>query len=317
MISKASALALALFVAVFSTAPAWAAPPPHDPEETVVDDLVVTAKVTGPAWWRISKGDSVVWVIGIPIGLPRGFKWDTRYLDIHLTGAQRAITPAVGKANLFALPALLHLRGQMKSRTPLEDSLPPDLRARFLADARLLHQDPSRYDHWNALYAAFLMIVDFDKAANKDYVEPMPRIERAIHAHGVKAKAAALYKAMPILKEGVAELTPQIEQACMAEALGEIEGGTERPRRAAEGWARGDVRSALTAASGFDHCVNLLPEGARLSRQSMADEAGAIGAALDQPGVSVAVVPLRPLLAEGGVLEQLKARGYAIRTPDR
>ena len=315
--TKTGRTVASILIAASLIASSVQAAPPRDPEETVVDALVVTAKVTGPAWWRVSKGDSVVWVMGTPPGMPRGFKWDTKYLDIRLNGARQVITPAVGTANIFALPALLRLRGKMKSKAALEDTLPPDLRARFLAGARTLHQDPSRYDHWNALYAAFLMIVDFRKSAGMNNFEPVPTINRIVGAHGLRSKPAAVYKAMPILKEGVAEMNPELEQACLTEALGEIQGGTERARRAAEGWARGDVRTALTAATGFDHCLNMFPEGAHLSRQSMTDEANAIGAALNQPGTSVAILQLRPLLAEGGVLEQLRARGYAIRTPDR
>ena len=289
---------------------------PRDPEATVVDDLVVTAKFGGPAWWRVSKGNSVAWVLGVPIGLPRGFKWDTRYLDAHLAGARQMITPAVSTAGLFSIPAILSLRGKMKSRTPLEDTLTPDLRARFVAGARALGQDPSRYDHWNGLYAGFLMISDVRKASRTDNFDPLPEIDHAARAHGLSPKPAAVYKAMPILKAGVAELNVEVEQACLAEALDQVDGGPQRLRRAGEGWARGDVKLALTAPFGFDHCLNMLPEGARIARQAMADEAGAIGAALERPGVSVVVLPLRPLLAQGGVLEQLAAKGYVVRAPD-
>ena len=310
-----------IFAASLITMPASASPAstaaPRDPEATVVDDLVVTAREAGPAWWRVSKGASVVWVLGVPFGLPRGYRWDTRYLDLHLVGARQAITPPVGAASLFSIPAILSLRGKMKTPAPLEDSLPPDLRARFIAGAHALGQDLGKYDRWNGLYAGFLMISDFRKAGRMNNFDPMPAIDHAVRAHGLRPKPAAVYKAMPILKAGVAELNAEVEQACLSDALDEIEGGRDRQLRAARGWGRGDVRAALTGAFGFDHCMNMLPEGARLARQAMADEAGAIAAALDQPGAAVAVLPLRPLLAQGGVLEQLKAKGYVIRTPDR
>ena len=308
--------AVLLIVAPTWTAPAWAAPS-RDPEATIVDDLVVTAREAGPAWWRVSKGASVVWVLGVPVGLPKGYKWDTRFLDAHLVGAHQAITPPVSTASLFSIPAILSLRGKMKTPAPLEDSLPPDLRARFIAGARALGQDPGKYDRWNGLYAGFLMVSDFRKAGRMDNFDPMPAIDHAVRAHGLRPKPAAVYKAMPILKEGVAELNAEVEQACLSDALDEIEGGRDRQVRAAQGWGRGDVRVALNGGFGFDHCMNMLPEGARLARQAMADEAGAIAAVLDQPGAAVAVLPLRPLLAQGGVLEQLRAKGYAIRTPDR
>jgi hypothetical protein len=293
------------------------AAPPRDPESTVVEELVVTAKISGPAWWRVTKGASVVWVLGIPTGLPKGFKWDSRMLDRHLTGAKQVITPAVGSATIFDIPTLFSLRGKMKIKGRLEDMLPPDLCARFLAGASTLHQKPDHYDHWNGLWAGFLMIIDFNRSGTMDYFAPLPAINRAARGHGLTPKAAATYKAMSIFKAGVAELTPEVERSCLAEALDEIEGGHDRQRRAAEGWARGDVGTALTATVGFQHCLNLLPEGARLSRQSMADEASAISQALDRPGPSVAIMPLRQLLAEDGVLERLRARGLAIQAPDQ
>ena len=306
--------ALVIVIAPMSLAPARAA---VDPEAAVVDELVVTARIPGPAWWRVAKGDSVVWVLGLPAGLPKGLKWNTHALDQHLADARQVIFPPVNTAGVFDIPGLLSLRAKMKSRTPLEDSLPPDLRARFVADAQALNRNPGRYDHWNGLVAGLLMFGDFLKTANLDFREPLPSIERDARGHGRKPRPAAIYKGMPVLKAGAKELTSAIEQDCLSEALDEIEGGAERQVHAAEGWTRGDVKLALTGSAGFNHCVNLLPVGAQASRRAMADEAGAVAAALDQPGSAVAVLPLRQLLAEDGVLQQLKARGYEIRAPDR
>ena len=310
------AASLVLLAVLASTTPRAQAVP-RDPEATVVDELVVTARVGGPAWWRVSLGDGAVWILGVPPGLPKGFAWDTKGLDMRLAGARGVITPAIGKANLLDIPALLHLRAMMKSKTPLEDTLPTDLRERFLAGAHALGRDPSRYDHWNAFYAAALMLDDFRKTSGLDIFAPMPAITRAVRAHGLKPAPAATYKALPVIRLGVAQLDREVEQSCLAEALDEIAGGRERQVRAAEGWNRGEIGLALTAAVGFDHCLNMLPEGAFLSRKSMADEASAIGTALAQRGAVVAVMPLRQLIAEDGVLEQLKAKGYSIRTPDR
>ena len=310
------AAVLAIVMAPLSAA-AEGAPPPGDPEAAVVQELIVTARLPGPAWWRVGKGESAVWVLGVPIGLPKGFKWSTRALDQHLAGARLVIFPAVSTASVFDIPALLSLRGKMKSRTPIEASLPPDLRARFVADAQALRRSPGRYDHWNGLVAGLLMFGDFLKTTRTDIREPFASIERAARDHGLKPRPAATYKGMPLLKAGAQQLNPAIEQACLTEALDDIEGGPDRQSRAADGWARGDVRAALAGSSGFNHCLNLLPTGAEASRRSMHDEAGAIAAALDAPGSAVAVLPLRQLLAQDGVLEQLKARGYEIRAPDR
>ena len=316
MVRTSRALAVVIVLASVAASPVRAAQL-SDPEAIIVKELVVTARATGPAWWRVSKGDSVVWVLGVLPGLPKGAKWDARVLNQHLAEAHQVIFPAISTAGLFDIPAMLGLRAKMKSRTPLEDQLPPDLRARFAAAVQVLNQKPSRYDRWNGAFAGLTMVGDFNRQVGLDYVALMPSIVRAARAHGLKPKVAAIYKGIGFLKAGANELNEAIEQECLSEALDEIEGGTERQRLAAEGWARGDVKLALTGSTGFNHCLNLLPAVAQVARRSMGDEAAAIGAALQQPGASVAVLPLRQLLAEDGVIEQLKAKGYAVRTPDQ
>jgi hypothetical protein len=46
-----------------------------------------------------------------------------------------------------------------------------------------------------------------------------------------------------------------------------------------------------------------------------ADQAAAIEQALKTPGHAIALVPLRPLLAQGGVLDRLQSKGYEVKTP--
>ena len=45
------------------------------------------------------------------------------------------------------------------------------------------------------------------------------------------------------------------------------------------------------------------------------DLAKDIETALKSPGHAIAVAPLRTLLAQGGVLDQLRAKGYEVKTP--
>jgi hypothetical protein len=303
-------------IAVAPCVPSMAADPPPQSGAVAVGELVVTARTAGPAWWRISRGDSVVWILGLPPSLPKGFVWNTRTLDDRLTGARQAITPAVGTAGLFAIPALLGLEHRMRVKAPLEDQLPATLRTRFLADAAALHKPPARYDHWNGVVAGLFLMRDFELAAGLDYNAPLAAIDRVVRKHGVKPRPAAVYKALDILRAGATEIDPAIAQTCLAAALDEVEEGEGREAHAAEGWARGDVAVALTASTGFERCLANLPEDVRVSRQSATDETTAIAAALQQPGVTVAFIPLRRLVEDGGVLRRLEARGFAVHGPD-
>jgi len=294
----------------------FAAPLPEaDPEGVVVSELVVQAKTVGPAWWRVSSGASTVWVMGAPSGVPRGVKWNNALLAARLTGARRLIVPPAYGVGLGDVFGAIALRGKLKTRAPIEASLPADLRARYLADSATLHQAPERYDRWKPAVAGLIMLGDFRKHAGIDENQPLAAAHGLAGRKGVRVTPAAAYKAMPFLKTLAGDLTDAVNLACLSDSLQEIEAGSARVQAASQAWARGDVRGALTAERGFERCLASFPEFNAQVRQTMADEAAAISRDLQTPGVSVAVIPLRSLVARDGVLSQLAARGYEVHTP--
>ena len=314
MTKRLAALAAAL-ASVLVLGAAAPAPVRDDPEGVVVSELVVQAKVVGPAWWRVSRGGSTVWVMGLPSGLPRGVKWNDTLLSARLTGARRLILPPTYTAGLGDVFGAFSVRGKMKAQAPIEASLPEDLRARFVSASAVLHQSPGHYDGWKPAVAGLLMVGDFRKHAGVDEFQPLNAIRAAARRKGVRVVPAASYKAIPFLKSLAGDLTEPVNRACLADSLQEIEVGSGRVRSAAEAWARGDVGGALTAERGYEKCLASFPEFTSAVRQSMSDEVAAIAHDLQTPGVSVAAIPLRSLVARDGVLAQLRARGYEVRTP--
>ena len=57
-------------------------------QDTVVSDLVVVAPASGPAWWKVSKGDASVWILGLQPMTPTGMTWDQSTLQRRLKGAR-------------------------------------------------------------------------------------------------------------------------------------------------------------------------------------------------------------------------------------
>jgi len=311
--ARAMAIAAASVVAWSARA---AAPPVVDPEATVVQELVVVAKTPGPAWWRVSSPTSSVFILGTIGALSKGQKWNTSTARRRLEGANELIGPPRVTAGLGDIFALLGIRGHFRSKSPMEDSLPADLRARFIADRPTVSPDPKAYSAWTPLAAGLLMVGDFRRRARLDPTEPQATVVRLAHGQGVTVAPAGTYRAVPVLRaaeSGLATSGP----VCLADALDEIEAGAGMARAAAEGWARGDVGAALSASRGYEKCVNSLPEGADVVTRAMNDTTSAIVQALARPGHSVAVVNLRTLLARGGVIERLKAQGYKVVTPDQ
>ena len=308
-------LAALAALALWATPLRAAAPPPEDPQATVVADLVVRAKVGGPAWWKVTSGGASVWVLGVPAALPKGLKWDQSALARRLAASRRLILPPTASFGILDVFGAFSLGGKLRTRAPFEASLPPDLAQRFRADASALSQSPSHYDRWKPAVAGLVMVADFRRRSGLDMGQPLAAVRGAAARAGVRAQPAASYPAIPMARSLAAELSEPVNIACLADGLQEIEAGAGRVRAAAAAWAAGDVAGALAAERGYERCLAALPDGAALVRRTMADETGAIAAALRTPGTTVAVVELRALLAQGGVLDALRARGYAVRTP--
>ena len=312
--ARLNVVAVAL-VALLVLAAGAPAPVSDDPEGVVVDELVVQARAVGPAWWRVSRGGSTVWVLGLPGGLPHGVEWNDGLLAGRLTGARRLIVPPAYTAGLGDLFGAFALRGKLRAPAPIEASLPEDLRARFVNAAATLRQPPEHYDRWKPVVAGLLMVRDFRKRAGVDERQPLNAVRAEAGRKHVRVVPAASYKAIPFLRSLAGDLTEPANRTCLADSLQEIEAGSDRVRTAAQAWARGDVAGALTAERGFEKCMASFPEFSAAVRQSMTDEAAAIAGELRTPGVSVAAIPLRSLVARNGVLAQLRARGYEVRTP--
>ena len=289
-----------------------AAPPPApaDPEATLADEFVIHGRLPGPAWWKVSRGESTVFVLGMPGALPKGMAWDTSVLERRLKGANVLIGRPQVRAGLGDLFGLMKLR----SSKPMEAQLSPPLRERLTTAEAHIGQGAGRYSHWTPVVAGLMLVNDYRKSAALDSAEPGAAIERLAHRAGVRVEPAGAYNAGALLKTITPELGA-LGEVCMTDALDEVDAGPAQIRVAAEGWARGDPRAALSASRGYEKCVNAMPEGADLARRAMNDTAATIERALAKPGHSIAIVNLRTLLASDGVLQQLRARGYTVTTP--
>ena len=304
-----------LFAAVMLACSAASAAPIEDPEATLVEALVVQAVEPGPAWWRVSDGDSIVYILGAPESpMPPGVTWDKRTVERRLTGANSLLMDSNVTAGLRDLPALLKLRAQLKSKTPLEPGLSPSLRGRFVAARERLGQPAGRYAGWTPLVAAAMLYGD-SRDRKKGWTYTRGAVVQAAKKRRVKVTYSAQYKAVPLARAAIASLTPAIHQQCLENALQDIETPEARVRASAAGWARGDVAAALTAPRNFDRCLLLLSGGAELWRRQARDHVTAIANALNKPGKTVAVMSLRRLLAEDGILEQLRDRGFEVAGP--
>lgn len=286
-----------------------------DPEATVVEALVVSAKLPGPAWWRISDADTTVYILGTPGATPKGMTWDASVADRRLNGAFTLLTPPNLRAGLTDIPALLALRRKLKGDDDWATT-DPVLAARVQrAWSAVEPKDPDGWRDWKPLALGGLIASKTNRRAGLEYGQVGRRIEKLARKHRVKTRAAESYKAMPLIKAVARKSDDKAGSVCLTETLDTMEQGQGLYRVAAQAWAEGRVRAALSAPRSADRCQYLLPGVSEMLQRLKDAEVEALANLLKTPGHAVAIYPIRSLVAADGVLDQLRARGITVKTP--
>jgi uncharacterized protein YbaP (TraB family) len=291
-----------------------ARPDPNDPDAVLVEELVVVARDRGPAWWTVSNGSSTVYVLGAPSLAPKRTAWDTTTLERRLQGANAVILPfeTVKVRFVGSLGAAFNYM-RLRSGTPFEETLEPANRARFIAAREKIGQPAKRYATRNALAAGLLLAGDYRHRSGLSNADTAKVVKVYAEKAGVRVVQRA-YDIAPLLG-AVIRTSPAAGHACLEAVLEQVEAGPAVTVAAAKAWADGDTPGALENERTYERCIALVPGAAAFDARTKADQVAAIEKALQKPGHAVAVAQLRPLLAQGGILDQLRAKGYQVKTP--
>ena len=308
---------LAAVLAISLVGPAIAQVPPPalvDPDVTLVEELVVTARLPGPAWWRVSDADTTVYVLGIPSIAPKHQQWDRLIFDRRLEGANAVILPFNGlKVKLTGAPGAIMALMRLRSSKPFEASLDPATRARFATARTKLGQPPERYKTNSALAAGLLLISDYRDGVGLTTTDPIKLIRYLAQRKRVKIIQRA-YDLGPLIG-AMSRTSAAAGRTCLDESLRETEAGPGGVLAASRAWAEGEVAAALQAERTYERCLAAAPGALAFDTRVKTDLMNDIIVALRTPGHAIAVVQLRPLLAESGVLDRLEDAGYDVKTP--
>jgi uncharacterized protein YbaP (TraB family) len=291
-----------------------------DPVSTLVDELVVNASLPGPAWWKVSKADATVFILGLPALAPQTLVYDDSLLRRRLQLASRLILAPEPKVGLFGLIGFLFTaKRALSPRTPLSQQLPPAMADRLHSLLARRGQKPDALDKAPLASAGFFLANSDDgkslilNGGNlQESIEDLAR-SQAITPHPQIVSTGRYDVANEV--KALTSLPPEAQLACFDEGLRTAERGQGGVQAIADQWAKGRVRDLASADRGFEACLSSSPTVAADLRRGIDASTAAIQSALEKPGVSVALVDLRPLLAQDGVLDRLRRRGYDIHTP--
>lgn len=294
-------------------------------------EVQATASISpGPPLWQVSKGDHSLWIFALMTPLEAGVAWQSDQVEFVISRAQEYIYIKAPELELPANPFKLinGLRLAMKIRNnpegkKLEEVIPADLYARFsqLVD---LYQIPDM-ETTRPYYAAD-SLRGYAVIANK-----------LTEDHGVDIKIESLVGNNSALTHTPINLGPESldydflkdsaermaagvalddEINCLRLSVESVETDIDGMQLRAKAWAEGDVdalrenRDAIGAAGVCGQVLlNSFLEDVNTKWLRAAENA------LSNNVTTFAVLQLDQLLDADGLLEKLRALGYAIDEP--
>ena len=294
-----------------------------DQTQPALDEIVVTAERAGPGMWHVHRGAANVWILGSISPLPRDITWRSKQVELVLESTSQVL---VQKPIEISIPRILWMliadrKILMVGRgKKLRDILPPDLHARFAAQRSKVTDEADKWERYRPIIAAaFLQQAAFHQVNLSMRLDLGAALRALAKKHGVRVEEIKVAGVSDML-EALKTMPPATERTCVEASLTTIESGLPRLVERAQAWAVGNVDRIenLPELKEVDACRTALDAGkgaldviGRI-RQTWLEN---IEKYLRSAGTTIAVINLDMLLERGGLLDELRAKGYEIDAP--
>lgn len=300
---------LAVAVAMALTDPVSAQNHAVDPDtnkEWDVTDVTVAKVIPGPALWKISKDDRVLWVIGtMPISRT---SWDGHRIERLLDGAHTLYLPP------SASGAVASSTRKLPKGTTLRDLLPDAEYARFrvVADTYRLSTagEEKEKPYWAGLRLSWRIRSDIGISSG-------PVQDRIVAA----AKKRKVRITQIDHQEHSAELNSygnmsmEASRACLADTLNWIDYFVPHNRADSEAWANGDVVTLKRRMSAKPKASCRTEDAEKRSEYAYRETLAAVEQALSLSHRNVMIYPIDVFLGDDRLALDLEKRGYKVTPP--
>jgi uncharacterized protein YbaP (TraB family) len=288
-----------------------------------LDEIVVTAERAGPGMWHVHRGAANVWILGSISPLPRDITWRSRQVEQVLASTSQVL---VQKPLGISVPRILWMLIadrkylMVGGGKKLKNVLPPDLYARFAAQRSKVTDEADKWERYRPIIAAaFLQQAVFHQSNLSMRLDLGAALRVLAKKHGVRIEEIKVAGVSDML-EALKTMSPATERTCVEASLTTLETGLPRLVDRAQAWAVGNVDRIenLPELKEVDACRTALDAG-----QGALDVIGRIRQTwlenieknLRSAGTTIAVINLDMLLERGGLLDQLRAKGYEVDAP--
>lgn len=298
--------------------------------------ITVTGVQPGPGLWKVSRGEHVLWLLGVATPLPAGMQWQSAEVAQVIAHSQEVIAPPKIKltadvgffGKLLLLPSAYGARKNPDGRT-LQQVLPPPLYARWQVLKQQYLGSNHGIERWRPLFAA----IELDKQAQKQRgLRNANQIQATIDALATQFGVHETHTDYTIAVAHPRDAIAAFKQAgprditCFARTLERVEHDLPAMTTRANAWASGDIES-LRRTSGShsrDACVAALSEAGFARQLGINDVPARVAQgwlaaarrALANNAQTFASLPLEQVLDGNGMLARLQAEGYQVFAPD-
>ncbi|HKX90110.1 MAG TPA: TraB/GumN family protein [Sphingopyxis sp.] len=304
--------AVLLAAAMLASCSALAAEPPSGTGTS--DEIVVTARRSGAPMWTIETRSGVVILVGEIAGVPKATPWRPERLEGATDRAQRVILGTKAKVSPGDILRLIFKGGGL-TKLPKGRAAADYLNAAQMKQLRELEarfgQD---YARSNFLMTAFDLLskrLSFNKDTADDASDV---VRKAARQSKIPTQPVGEVRGEDML-DNLFAAAPGTHIPCLEAAMAAADAGGDVVVERGRAWTEFDVPAVMAnpLEEALGRCWPWTNDsfGPEL-RQTWVD---AIRSATGQPGVTLAVVPLRILAERDGVLDQLRSQGLPIAGP--
>ncbi len=305
---------LVLLLAAATAASSAAAATEPSAAEQANDDIVVTARRSGAPMWTIQTGAGVIILVGEIAAVPKATPWRPERLEGATDRAQRVILGTKAKVSPGDILRLIFNGGGLtklpKGRVAADYLDAPQMARLGALEARF-DQD---YARANFLMTAFDLLskrLSFNKDTADDASDV---VRKAARQSKIPARPVGEVRGEDML-DNLFAAAPETHIPCLEAAMAATEAGGDVVTDRGRAWTEFDVPAVMAnpLEEALGRCWPWTNDGFGTEiRQRWVD---AIRDASAEPGVTLAVVPLRVLAEKDGVLDQLKSQGLPISGP--
>ena len=301
----------ALLVAAGLSLAASAAPAQ---EAATSDAIVVTAQRSGAPIWTIDTARGTILLVGEIVAVPKATPWRPERLEAATRSARRVILGTRAKVSPGDIFRLIFAGGKL-TRLPngslAADYLDDGQRRRLALLEQRYDQDYSRQSFLMTGFDLLAKRLGFNRDTGADATEV---VRKAADRADVPAEPVGTIRGEDILDD-LFTAPPESHLPCLDAAMTATEQGPGLIAQRGADWRGFDVPAVMAnpLEVALGRCWPWADE--ELGTELRGQWTDAIYRATDAEGVTLAVVPLRVLAEQDGVLDQLERRGLDIAGP--